>query len=106
MVNYYKKLYLTKKTEKKIEKIKWKLAAGAGMVNVHLIALSENENDVFDIYPAYLFKQRYFRKRNYTIVGVAENKRAAMQLVQRMIEECCTRSGSYEHICASFLAGD
>lgn len=104
MLRYYKTLYLTGKTEKKIEKIKWKLAAGAGMVGVHLITLSANENDVFDIYPAFLFKQRYFRKRDYVIVGVAENKKAAMLLVQKIVGEIFIKTGSYEHIRAGFLA--
>ncbi len=103
MITYHPRLYLTEKTEKKIDTIKWKLAAGAGMVQVHLITLAENEADVFDIYPAALFKQHYFRKRDYTVIGIAESKEAAMQLVRQMIEECLEQSGSYEQLRSYFI---
>lgn len=104
MITYHPRLYLTEKTEKKIDTIKWKLGAGAGMVQVHLITLAQNEADVFDIYPAALFKQHNFRRRDYVVVGIAESKEAAMSLVRQMIEDCAKRSGSYEQLRAQFTA--
>ncbi len=74
------------------------------MVQVHLITLAQNEADVFDIYPAALFKQYDFRRRDYVVVGIAESKEAAMQLVRQMIEDCAERSGSYEQLRAQFTA--
>lgn len=105
MITYHPRLYLTEKTEKKIDTIKWKLAAGAGMVQVYLITLAENEADLFDIYPAALFKQYYFRKREYIVIGVAESKEAAMRLVRQIIEECMEQKGSYEQLRAYFALG-
>ncbi len=105
MITYHPRLYLTEKTEKKIDTIKWKLATGAGMVQVYLITLSENETDLFDIYPAALFKQYYFRKREHIVIGVAESKEAAMQLVRQMIEECLEQSGGSGQLRAYFMSG-
>lgn len=106
MIKYSRNLYLTKQTEKKIDKIKWKLAAGAGMVGLQIITLAENETDLFDIYPVALFKQRYFRKRDYMIIGVAENKKAAVRLVERIITDCAKRSGTYENIRSAVLRNE
>ncbi len=102
MIKYYPVLFLTDKTKKKADRIKWKLAAGAGMVSTQIITISPNAYELFEIYPASVFKQRYFRKRNYLIVGIAENKKAAIQLVKQMIEVCSKKTGSYESIRSYF----
>ncbi|MCR5791273.1 MAG: hypothetical protein K6G83_15425 [Lachnospiraceae bacterium] len=95
MVRYCDPLYLTEHTKKNLEKIKRKLFTGAGMTGVYFILLSRNEQDVFDIVPAAMFKQRRFRRLDHIVIGIAESMRASEGLVQEIIEEHVRITGSY-----------
>lgn len=105
MIVYREPLYLTSKTANRLRRIKVRLKLGAGMTGVSLITLSENKDDLFDIIPAALFKQRYLRKRDheYVVIGIAENKRAAYKLVKLIINDVYNKTGSYKNIKSSFL---
>ena len=95
MIRFSKKLYLTKTTEKKLWSIKLKLYTGAGMAGVCFILLSENNEDVFDIVPAYMFKQRRFRRLDHTVVGIGENMRACRSLISEIVLEHYDVTGSF-----------
>lgn len=98
MIKFSDNLYTTKATAPCINIIRFKLISGIGTVRYHLITLASNGDDVFDIYPAMLFKNRRVRKRDYIIVGVAESKRAAMKLVLDMIKDCEKNTGKVENL--------
>ena len=88
MVRFVDRPYMTEKVIPKISGIKWKMACGIGMVGYHFITLSDNENDIFDIYPAAVFKQKSFRKSDRIIIGVADSIDSARLLTGSMIKEC------------------
>lgn len=87
MITYSDNLYLTDKTRKKIDKIKQKIDTRSGMIGIVIIALSQNEKDVFELLSAHVFKGSISTRRDVHIIGVAENKEAAMSLVADMTEE-------------------
>ncbi|MCR4656145.1 MAG: hypothetical protein K5770_07960 [Lachnospiraceae bacterium] len=95
MINYVDRLYLTEKTKKELSTIKMKLFTGAGMAGVYFILLSDNKEDVFDIVPAAMFKEKRFRKRPHTVIGIAESRRAVLKLVKEIVEEHYSVTGSY-----------
>lgn len=105
MITYRDPLFLTEKTESRLGRIKYSLKVGAGLFGIRLITLSENEDDVFDIIPASVFKQRLARRRNheYYVVGIAESRRAAYKLVEKIIDDVYMKTGSYEGIKKAFL---
>ncbi len=88
MIRFVDEPYLTDKIRPKLSSIKWKLVCGIGMTNVHFITLSDNEKDLFDIYPAAVFKQKHVRKQKRVILGVADDHKSAEQLVGVMITDC------------------
>lgn len=94
MIRFSKKMYVTEEIENKLTRVKWKLKTGAGLVNTYVITLSESESDLFNIYSAWMFKQRVFRKCNHYVVGIAHNEKSAMELVQRMVMECFEEDGT------------
>lgn len=98
MISFYDDLYMTESVKPKINSIKLKLYSGIGTVGVYLISFSNNPADVFDIYPAHIFKQKFMRKNDVFIVGVADSKTSAFTLVSDMINECMDRTGSYTDI--------
>ena len=85
MVRFVDRPYLTEKVTGKISSIKWKMACGIGMVGYHFITLSDNDKDIFDIYPAAVFKQKHFRKSDRIIIGVADSIDSARELTGNMI---------------------
>ena len=103
MIRYLDPLYVTKNTEEKIKKLKFSLRTGAGMTGLYLITIASGENDVFDILPVMLFKQRPFRHRDHDVIGVAEDEQAAFKLVKRIHEEYYAAFQTYTGIRAELL---
>ena len=73
MIRFVDNLYVSDKVRSRISVIKWKMACGIGMTGVHFITLSDNAGDLFDIYPAAVFKQKRIRKSDRVIIGVADS---------------------------------
>ena len=88
MVRFVDRPYASEAVRSKISSIKWKMACGIGMTNVHFITLSDNKSDLFDIYPAPVFKQKKLRKIDLVILGIADNHNSAVGLIEQMIREC------------------
>lgn len=95
MIHYIDELYLTDKTEKNLSKIKRKLRLGAGTLSLYVIMLSKNGSDVFEIVPAQMFKIRKYRHMDHTIVGFAETRRKAYEIIEQLITEHFMRTGQY-----------
>lgn len=96
MIRYIKDLCLTDKTEKNLIKIKTKLKLGAGMTGLYVIKLAGNENDVFDIVPAQMFKIRKYRHMDHTVIGFAESRNKAYEIVGQVVNEYFEHSGQYD----------
>ncbi len=94
MVRFVDKPYVSKNVDFRLSSIKWKMACGIGMTNLHFITLSDNKKDLFDIYPAAVFKQKNIRKSNRVIIGIATSFKEATGLVEKMINECLSERGS------------
>ena len=95
MIRYCENLYLTEYTRKKLSEIRIRLFTGVGMTGICFILLSENGEDVFDIVPAFMFKQKSYRRLDHIIIGIAESEKAAFGLVKDIIEEHYRVTGTY-----------
>ena len=98
MIRFVDNLYLSDKIRSKISVIKWKMACGIGMTGVHFITLSDNGRDLFDIYPAAVFKQKRIRKSDRVIIGVADSYDSAVHIVQEMIDKCMIDCGNLSDV--------
>lgn len=85
MYHFAENLFMTDKIKPDINRVKFRLYSGIGMLNLCLITFSANSEDIFDIYPVEYFKQKSLRKRDFYIAGIAEDKGAAMGLISEMI---------------------
>ncbi len=103
MIKYAEGLYLTEKTDRDIKKIKRKLRYGVGMAEMYVIMMSESKDDVFDIVHAAMFKSRRYRHLDHNIIGLAESRRKAYKLVERMVTEHYERCGKYEGLKADYM---
>ena len=93
MVRFVKDPYMSEPVRPKLSSIKWKMACGIGMTHLSFITLADNGKDLFDIYPAAVFKQKSIRRSDRVIIGIAESSKAAEELVRVMIDDCRRSSG-------------
>ena len=98
MVRFVDEPYVTEAVKPKLSSIKWKMACGIGMTRLHFITLSDNGRDLFDIYPAAVFKQKSIRKSDRVILGIADSSSAASELIEQMVNECLDACGDLSDI--------
>lgn len=87
MITVIEAPFLTKKTVKKVDRIKNKIKDGKYNSQVCAITLASNDVDVFDIVPLYSFKFKKNNEKDIVIVGLAENKKAAIKMCSRLAFE-------------------
>lgn len=96
-LNYRPELYLGEGIkEKKLDKIKKKLENKPLFSSVYLISISRNASDQLEIYGARQLAWRYYQKNPPYIVGIAGDWQEAVQLVEKIVEDCLRVRGDCE----------
>ena len=98
MVRFVDEPYVSDGVRAKLSTIKWKMACGIGMAHLNFITLSDNGKDLFDIYPAAVFKQKSMRRSDRVIIGIADGAGAASKLIEMMIKECLGNCGDLSDV--------
>ncbi len=95
-MRWYKDLYvgynLLERKRDVIRKIKW----GKIQWNVYVITLSENKHDLLEIYPSNVFAQKYYRKSDCVVVGIAYGKEETLDMVKLLIDDCMADTGGVQ----------
>lgn len=97
MIKYIDNLFLTEKTEKKLEDIKNNIKNKKLLSKVCLITLAENDRDAFEILPLYNLKTCSDRYDSLTIIGIAENKSKAMNICSDIINEYVVENNTMKY---------
>lgn len=93
-LKYYSPLYLSGGiTEKKLDKIKRKLASRPVLADVYLISPARNGRDQLEIYNSGLLQQSYYRSKPPLVIGVSQTYDEAVELVRQMAERCFESRG-------------
>ena len=92
-MRFHNNLYLGESI-KHPELVKWKLRVAAGQFKVHLLVISQNGNDQLECFHNALLKQKFFRRQDLYVVGIAANYDEAVALIQRIAEECVKETGT------------
>lgn len=95
---FYKELYTSEKIANHKEKVIWKLRHNAGMVGTYVITLASNGVDLFDICHSSVLMQSRYQEQELYVVGLANGKEEAMELVQAIVADVYRKTGSYEKI--------
>lgn len=102
-----KKLLVSDDLLPKKNKIVRNLKLGVGQLGLFVIALSDGD-DLFDIYPIMLFKQRMMRRMPFHIVGLASSNEEATQLIQdylvQMLNRHANAASLKEYVVADFIS--
>lgn len=90
---WYGDLYIGTTAAKNKSRIINKLKKHRFLKNVFVITTAFNGCDLFDIYPANVLTQKYFREKEFMVIGIAEGYDEAVLLVQKIVEELYCRQG-------------
>ena len=75
-------------------KIVEKVHKGKVVMNLYLLVISENPDNMLDIIPEKEIMQKHYPKEGLKVVGIADGKKEAIELVQRIIQESLVETGS------------
>ncbi|MBQ8518565.1 MAG: hypothetical protein IJ455_03020 [Agathobacter sp.] len=64
------------------------------VTNLYLIVLSTNPDNMLDLIPEWEALQKGYPKESLKVVGIANGKKEAIGMVQRIIEESLLETGS------------
>ncbi|MCH5341675.1 MAG: hypothetical protein J1E01_09415 [Acetatifactor sp.] len=79
--------------ENKLDKIIKKLEKNPVFSGVFLITVSRNASDQLDIFDARQLAQSYYKKHPPYVVGIAGSHDEAVELVERLVQECLRARG-------------
>ena len=85
-MRYYKHLYLAEGIRKK-EKVIRKLEKNQLQMNIHIITLSQNEEDQLEIYNSMILLQPEFPHDDFFVVGIAKGYEDAVEIVEEIAQE-------------------
>lgn len=94
MITYSDNLYLSDSI-KHVNRIKRKIKYGRGQIKVFLLTLS-NSSDQIDIFHNSMLKQKFYRKMNLRIIGIANSYDEALIIVQDILEDTIKDTGTYD----------
>lgn len=96
-MRWYQNLYLGPNAALNIQKIRKKAAAGKWMAGVYYITLATVPGNLLDVFHNTMLSQPLFADSQCTdIVGVAEGRREAYELVQTIVKEVYDRTGGFD----------
>lgn len=95
MIEWFQPLYVDEETKKKKRKIKRRLKQNKPVIGCYCIAFAQNEKDLFDMIEMNSLFFHYYKEKNLKILGLAQGKKNALQLVQQLIEEIYQQTGAF-----------
>ena len=87
-MDWYYDLYLGEKIAKKKNKLIYKIKDGKFTPSTYVIALPRNRRDILETFPAEILKQKYYKKANIFVVGLAKGNEEANQVMLDIIQDC------------------
>lgn len=78
--------------DKKNQVIK-KIKKGKPMFNKYVITLPQNDYDTLELYPSNVLIQKWYMHSDMVVVGIAEGKEEALDMMTLIIMECYERTG-------------
>lgn len=93
-MKFLQELYLGEKIAPKVDQIVKKIMTEKIVPNLYLIAMATNPDNMLDLIPEWEVFQKGYPKESLRIVGLADNKKDAIKVIQGIIEESIRMTGS------------
>lgn len=96
-MKWYRDLYLGPNAALNIKKIRRKASEGKWMANVYYITLASTKENLLDMFHNSMLKQEFFAQNQcMNILGVAEGKGEALELIQTIIGDVYAKTGGFD----------
>lgn len=92
-MKWYKNLYLGEGVETKAREIINKIKKNKPTIDVYVIALASNPENQLDVIPSWELLQKGYPKDRLRIIGLAQGKKEALQLVTDLVDEVYQKTG-------------
>jgi len=93
-MKFLQELYLGEKIAPKVDQIVKKIMTEKIVPNLYLIAMATNPDNMLDLIPEWEVLQKGYPKESLRIVGLADNKKDAIKVMQGIVEESIRMTGS------------
>lgn len=90
---WYEDLYVGYSLLDKKRQIMRKIKNGKPMFNKYVITLPKNDYDTLEIYPADVMIQKWYKDSDIVVIGIAEGKEEAMDIMVLIIMDCLNQTG-------------
>lgn len=98
-MKWYRKLYLGDNAKDAKYKIIGKVRTGKFQMDTYLITLSNNPDNLLDIYSAKFLLQPHFKDThildNIYVIGIAKGRDEAFQLIENIISDVYSNTGGF-----------
>lgn len=101
-MHFYKDLYVSPNIDH-VKALKWRLRHHAGNLALYVILLDEHPQEDADIAGGHLsvmhcafLHQRWYRQQDPLIVGIAEGRQQAFDLVKEMMDDTLRATGGVD----------
>ena len=84
-MKWYRELYISENLYPDSRKVIDKIRKGKFTPGIYLIALPQNEENMLDVYPLLELRQKYYKKKELYVVGIARGYDEAIELVSSMV---------------------
>ena len=95
-MKWCKNVYVTDDVADKKRKILHKLRAGKLQFNVYTIILPLGDDGIMEIYPAYIFLQKVYKKQPIYVIGLASERESAYELAGRIALDCYNKNRDFD----------
>ncbi len=93
-LTFYPNLYIGESISgDNLDKLKKKLQTKPMSCNFYVITISKNPHNQLEFYKANQLVQGYYRKYPPYIIGFASDRLEAMQVVEKIVQECINKRG-------------
>lgn len=93
-MKFLQELYLGEHIAPKVDQIVKKIMTEKIVPNLYLIAMASHPDNMLDLIPQWEVLQKGYPKEQLRIIGLAENKKDAIGLMQFIIQESMEVTGS------------
>ena len=92
-MKWYKNLYLGEGVAPNARKIINRIKNNKPTLDVYVIALASNPKNQLDLIPSWELLQKGYPKDHVRIIGLAQGKQEALQLVTSLVDEIYQKTG-------------
>ncbi|MDO4943029.1 MAG: hypothetical protein Q4E73_09390 [Lachnospiraceae bacterium] len=86
-MEFAEKLYIGPSIRHRQERILSRMEQGKMVVSLYCITKAMNQTDLYDIYSYHELRQKYYKERSVTILGLAGSKEEAIGITAYMIQK-------------------